>query len=79
VLGVYDSATGAPLADAVVYDSLSGISVFTTARGLVKLGFVPGTRAVLTVEHVGYVTRTTPVSLSPEDTTPVAVMLRRTP
>jgi hypothetical protein len=79
VLGVYDSATGAPLADAVVYDSLSGITVFTTARGLVKLAFVPGTRAVLTVEHVGYVTLTTPVSLSPDDTTPVAVMLRRVP
>jgi len=79
LLGTYDGATGDPLADVVVTDTLTGMSARTTGTGTVSLFFLPaGTRAVR-LQHPGFRDTTVSVVISPNDTLPLTLILTRKP
>jgi hypothetical protein len=77
VLGVFDDQTGDPLVDAEVVDVLTGTVARTTTTGTVVLSFVPAGEAQLKIQHAGFVAQVIPVSMSPNDTTPVTIILAR--
>jgi len=79
LLGTYDLATGDPLADVAVTDTLTGLSARTTTTGTVSLFFLPeGTRAVR-LQHAGFRDTTISVTISPSDTLPLTLVLTRKP
>jgi hypothetical protein len=77
VLGVFDDATGAPLDSVRVTDVLNGSSSLTTRTGTVALYFLPDGGALVRLQKLGYEMQTFPVAISPTDTAPVTVTMRR--
>jgi hypothetical protein len=77
LLGVYDAENGNPVEGVRVSDVLSGTSALTTATGTVSLVFVPDGGGLVRLQRIGYETQTTFVSISPRDTTPVTLAIRR--
>ncbi|HEX4684064.1 MAG TPA: carboxypeptidase regulatory-like domain-containing protein [Gemmatimonadaceae bacterium] len=77
VLGVFDEATGEPIAGAVVTDSSSGTTAATSATGTVSLLFLPEGNSTLRITQVGYADLKVPVSISPRDTVPITLVMRR--
>lgn len=75
VLGVYDLATGLPLEGAAVTDIKSGTSALTTKTGTVSLVFLPDGGGLVRVRKVGYAPTTRFVSITPDDTVPVTLLL----
>jgi len=79
LLGVYDSSTGDPIAGLAVTDTLTGFGARTTGTGTVSLFFLPeGTRAVR-LQHPGYRDTTIAITIAPNDTLPLTLILRRAP
>jgi hypothetical protein len=77
LLGIYDENSGDPVADISVIDTLSGASARTTTTGTVSLFFVPeGTRGVR-LHRDGYRDTTIMISISPADTIPLTLTVRR--
>ncbi len=74
-LGVYDAATGDPIANAEVGDVLSGITAMTTKTGTVSLMFLPEGGGLVRVRKLGFEPQTFMVTISPADTAPVTVVL----
>lgn len=77
ILGVYDDATGEPLDSARVSDILNGNSSLTTRTGTVALYFLPDGGSLVRVQKLGYEPQTLTVAISPKDTTPLTVIMRR--
>jgi hypothetical protein len=77
VLGVFDEATGAPVDSVRVTDVLNGNSSLTTRTGTVALYFLPDGGALVRLQKLGYEMQTFPVAISPADTTPITIMMRR--
>ncbi|HEX5437967.1 MAG TPA: carboxypeptidase-like regulatory domain-containing protein, partial [Gemmatimonadaceae bacterium] len=75
VLGVFDAASGQPVADADVADILTGASATTSRTGTVALSFLPDGGGLVRIRKFGYAMQTLAVSVSPADTTPVTVVL----
>jgi hypothetical protein len=79
LLGVYDGETGAPLDSCSVVETSSGTRARTTSSGTVSLAFLPEGVSTLRVERPGYSSLTFDVSISPRDTAPITVVLKKTP
>ena len=77
LLGVYDDATGAPLDSVRITDILNGNSSTTTVTGTVGLFFLPDGGSLVRLQKLGYEVQTMTIAISPADTTPVTVTLRR--
>ncbi len=79
VLGVFDEASGEPLAEAQVVDDSSGTTALTTATGTVTLAFLPEGASSITVRKTGYATKKLSVTISPADTAPITLILSKEP
>jgi hypothetical protein len=75
LMGVFDSATGRPVAGVEVSDLLSGTRAMTTATGTVSLFYLPDSGSIVRLRKVGYTPQTFFVAISPGDTTPITVLL----
>jgi len=75
LLGVFDDATGQPLAGALIIDLASGSRTSTSSTGTATLAWLePGT-SLLQVRKLGYASKMFPVNSSPMDTSSVTVLL----
>jgi hypothetical protein len=77
LLGVYDDATGQPIEGVQVQDILSGVSMLTTATGTISLIFLPDGGSLVRLRKIGYEMTTLMVPISPADTAPVTLTLRK--
>ncbi len=77
VLGVFDDASGDPIDSVRVTDVVNGNSSLTTRTGTVSLIFLPDGGSLTRVQKIGYEAQTLMISISPTDTTPVTLVLRR--
>jgi len=77
ILGVFDEETGQAVQGVEITDMSTGTSAVTTATGTVSLAFLrPGDNQIR-VRKVGYAIQTLDVSISPSDSTPVTVVVKR--
>jgi hypothetical protein len=77
ILGVFDEATGDPIEGVRVLDLASGNFVQTTNTGTASLLFLPEGGSLIRLNKLGYQPQTVPVSISPHDTMPLTLVLRR--
>jgi hypothetical protein len=77
LLGVFDAATGAPLADVTVTDLVTGMSARTTATGTLSLIYLPDGGSLVRVQKIGYEALSMVVPISPSDTAPLTLVMRR--
>lgn len=79
VLGVFDDAGGAPIPGVQVVDDASGTMALTTATGTVTLAFLPEGESSITIRKAGFATQKLDVTISPADTTPITLVLPKSP
>ena len=79
LLGVFDADTGDPLDGVNVIDSLTATSMTTTTSGAVSLFFLPEGLNAVRLHRDGYRDTTISVTISPADTVPLTIVLRRPP
>ncbi len=77
VIGVFDGATGDPLPNVDVIDTLTGTSAKTTSTGTVSLFFMPVGARPTRVHLDGYRDTTLTVVISPTDTIPLTLVIAR--
>ena len=77
ILGVYDDRTGEPVEGADVIDISTGNSAKTTSTGTVALAFIPEGGGLVRIRKIGYELQTMMVSISPADSLPLTVILRK--
>ena len=74
LLGVFDDATGEPVAGAEVINVEANTKAITSVSGAVSLAFLGGDSAVVQVRKMGYHTQLVSVPV-PTDTVPITVVL----
>ena len=77
LLGVYDDASGEPIEGVQVQDILSGASMTTTTTGTLSLVFLPDGGSLVRLRKIGYEMMTLMISISPVDTAPLTLTLRK--
>ncbi len=77
LLGVYDEATGEPIADADVLDVETGDRTRTTASGIISLVFLPEGASPLRITKPGYEALTLTVQIAPDTTIPLTLTMVR--
>ena len=75
LLGVYDDATGQPIAGAEVLDIATGTKGTTSVSGAISLAFLEPGPTVLQIRKLGYKMRMLTVVVSPRDTTSITLTL----
>jgi hypothetical protein len=76
VLGIFDDATGQPVAGAEVLDLATGLRTLSSVTGTVTLAFLASGSNFLQVKKLGYASKLVPVMVSPADTVSVTVLLQ---
>ncbi len=77
LLGVYDETSGEPIEGVRVLDIATGTWAQTSTSGAVALFFLPDGGSLVRLQKIGYEVMTLPVAISPRDTTPLTIVMRR--
>src|SRR3954466_3031032 len=77
LMGVYDDRTGEGVEGADIIDVMNGNSVKTSSTGTALLAFLPEGATLVRIRKLGYELQTMMVSISPEDTLPLTVILKK--
>lgn len=77
VLGLFDTMSGEPIADAQVLDIATGWSAKTTVTGTVALVFLADGGSIVRIRKVGYAPLTVAIAISPKDTTPLTLAMTK--
>ena len=77
VLGVFDEDTGQPVDGVRVTDIVTGTFATTTNTGTVALNFLADSGSLVRVQKIGYQSQTMVVAVSPADTSPITLVLKR--
>jgi hypothetical protein len=77
LLGTFDEMSGDPIDGVEVLDVASGTSAITTKSGIVSLLFLPDGVSMLRLRKLGFAPITMNVAISPTDTAPVTVVMKR--
>lgn len=75
VLGVFDDATGQPIAGVEVVDLATGTKAVTSATGTIPLAWLAAGTTILQVRKVGFRNKMLTVSTSAADTVSITVVL----
>jgi len=75
LLGVYSARSGDPVEGAEVIDMLGKVTARTTATGTVTLAYLPEGETLVRIRKVGFAVTTMLVSIAPDDTVPLTVLL----
>jgi hypothetical protein len=76
LLGVFDDATGQPVAGAEVVNLATQARALTSESGAVSLALLEPGVTVLQIRKIGYASRMQTVMVSPADTVSITVMLK---
>jgi hypothetical protein len=77
IMGVYDDRTGEPVEDADVTDVMNGNTARTSSTGTVALAFLPEGGGLVRIKKLGYEMQTMMVTISPTDSLPLTVILKK--
>jgi hypothetical protein len=77
IVGVWDAQTFQPLAGVEVNDLLTGTWALTSGTGNASLVFLPEGVSLVRIRKLGFESQTIPVSVSPEDSSPITILLSR--
>jgi hypothetical protein len=75
IVGVFDGQTFQPVAGAEVSDVMVGTKSLTSSTGNVSLFFLPLGASLVRIRKVGYEAQTFMVSITPQDSSPISVVL----
>ena len=75
ILGVFDSATGDPIADVEVIDVATGTKAKTTATGTVSLAYLAEGAGKVLLRKTGYIDQELEVEIAPGKTIPITAVL----
>ncbi|HVT40348.1 MAG TPA: hypothetical protein VHE78_15000 [Gemmatimonadaceae bacterium] len=70
LLGVFDDATGQPVAGAEVVDLATNTRAVTRASGAISLAWLGAGTTILAIRKIGYAALMVPVTVSATDTRP---------
>lgn len=79
VLGVFDEATGEPIAGAHVTDAKSGDYVNTSVTGTASLVFLPEGSSLVKITKAGYEDLNVTVDIGPTGLTPLTLLMKKKP
>lgn len=77
LLGVYDDASGSAIEGVRVLALSTGMSAETSTTGTVALFFLPDGGGLVRLQKIGYEVQTLLVAISPSDTAPLTLTMRR--
>jgi hypothetical protein len=77
IVGVFDAQTYQPVEGAEVSDVMVGTKSVTSSTGNVSLFFLPAGASLVRIRKLGYEAQTFMVSITPQDSSPVTVVLSR--
>jgi hypothetical protein len=77
VIGLFDDASGGTVEGAEVIDTKSGLRALTSATGTVSLFFLPDGGSTILVHKPGLRDTTFFAAITPADTTPITLLLRK--
>ncbi len=77
LLGTFDEQSGDPVEGVEVLDVASGTTAITTKSGVISLFFLPEGASMLRLRKLGFAPITMSVTISPADTAPLTVVMKR--
>jgi hypothetical protein len=77
LLGAFDEQSGEPIEGLEVIDLASGTTARTTKTGTVSLAFLTDGTSLVRLRKLGYAPMTMSVAISPADTSPLTIVMKR--
>lgn len=77
ILGIFDETNGEPVAGVEITELATGNSVMTSTTGAANLALIIPKGGDIRLRKIGFAEQTMTVSMSPSDTVPITVLMKR--